>query len=317
MKAAVIEEVGAPPHATALADPAPTTDTQVVVKVEAAALNSIDLHVAQGHHRAGPPKVPYVPGVEVVGIITTGPDQGQRVHATVPAGLVPGVNGGLAELLLTERTACIPVPDELDSVVAAAIGAVGAGADLSLRKAGLQAGESVLVLGATGPLGAAAVQLAKLAGAKRVIAAGRNPERLARVAQADGVLVLGDEPLAEQLAALGGPVDLVVDPLWGPWAVPALACLQPGGRHLNIGAAAGDESTFRVEMLRGAQLSLIGFSGTTAKPADAFAAYNRVAALAAAGSFVLPTATYALEDAVRAWEAQASSPGKKIVVVLP
>ncbi|MET7572097.1 zinc-binding dehydrogenase [Streptomyces sp. NPDC005492] len=315
MKAAVIEEVGAAPHATALADPAPTTDTQVVVKVEATALNSIDLHVAEGHHRAGPPKVPYVPGFEVVGTITSGPDQGLRMHATVPAGLVPGVNGGLAELLLTERATCIPVPDGLDSVVAAAIGAVGAGADLALRKAGLQTGESVLVLGATGPLGAAAVQLAKLAGAKRVIAAGRNPERLARVTGADGVVVLGEEPPAEQLAALGGPVDLVVDPLWGPWAVPALACLQPGGRYLNIGAAAGDDSAFRVEMLRGAQLSLIGFSGTTAKPTDAFAAYNRVAALAAAGSFVLPTATYPLEDASKAWEAQASSPGKKIVVV--
>ncbi|WP_435137826.1 zinc-binding dehydrogenase [Actinacidiphila sp. bgisy144] len=314
MKAAVIEEVGAAPHATDLADPTPATEKQVVVKVEATALNSIDLHVADGHHRAGPPKVPYVPGFEVVGTITTGPDQGLRVHATVPAGLVPGVNGGLAELLLTDRGACIPVPDGLDSVVAAAIGAVGAGADLSLRKAGLQEGESVLVLGATGPLGTAAVQLAKLAGAKRVIAAGRNPERLAQVADADGTVVLGDQPLAEQLAELGGPVDLVVDPLWGPWAVPALGCLVPGGRYLNIGAAAGDESAFRVEMLRGAQLSLIGFSGTTAKPADAFAAYNRVAALAAAGSFVLPTATYALDDVTKAWEAQASSPGKKIVV---
>ncbi|MCX5239573.1 zinc-binding dehydrogenase [Streptomyces prunicolor] len=315
MKAAVIEEVGAAPHATALADPAPTTDTQVVVRVEATALNAIDLHVAEGHHRAGPPKVPYVPGFEVVGTITAGPDQGLRVHATVPAGLVPGVNGGLAELLLTERAACIPVPDGLDSVAAAAIGAVGAGADLALRKADLQAGEGVLVLGATGPLGAAAVQLAKLAGAERVIAAGRNPERLARVTGADGVVVLGDEPPAEQLAALGGPVDLVVDPLWGAWAVPALACLRPGGRYLNIGAAAGDESGFRVEMLRGAQLSLIGFSGTTAKPADAYAAYNRVAALAVEGSFALATATYPLEEAAKAWEAQASSPGKKIVVV--
>ncbi|MEW1862317.1 zinc-binding dehydrogenase [Streptomyces sp. NBC_00669] len=315
MKAAVIDKVGAAPHATSLDDPSPATETQVVVQVEATALNSIDLHVAEGHHRAGPPKVPYVPGFEVVGTIVAGPDQGLRVHATVPAGLAPGVNGGLAELLVTERAACIPVPDGLDSVPAAAIGAVGAGADLSLRKADLQAGESVLVLGATGPFGASFVQLAKLAGAKRVIAAGRNPERLAQVRDADGVVVLGDQPLSEQLAALGGPVDLVVDPLWGPWGVPALACLQPGGRYLNVGAAAGDETAFRVEMLRSAQLTLIGFSGTTAKPADAFAAYNRVAALAAAGSFELPTATYPLAEATQAWEAQASSPGKKIVVV--
>jgi threonine dehydrogenase-like Zn-dependent dehydrogenase len=80
---------------------------------------------------------------------------------------------------------------------------------LSLRKAGLLAGESVLVLGATGPLGAAVVQLARLAGAKRVITAGRNPDRLAQVSPAaDGVALLGEEPLPDQLAFLGGPVDL-------------------------------------------------------------------------------------------------------------
>ena len=111
----------------------------------------------------------------------------------------------MAELLLTDRATCIPVPDELDSVAAAAIGVVGTSADLSLRRAGIQAGESVLVLGATGPLGTAFVQLARLAGAKRVIAAGRNPGRLAQVPAADGVAVLGEEPLSEQLASLGGP----------------------------------------------------------------------------------------------------------------
>ena len=118
-------------------------------------------------------------------------------------------------------------------MAAAAIGVVGTSADLSLRKAGLQAGDSVLVLGATGPLGAAVVQLARLAGAKRVIAAGRNPERLAQVsAGADGVALLGAEPLPDQPASLGGPVDLVVDlvvdPVWGPWAQTALACLEAG-----------------------------------------------------------------------------------------
>jgi NADPH2:quinone reductase len=315
MKAAVIEKVGAAPLATVLADPSPATDTQVVLQVEATALNQIDVYIAQGRHPAGPPEIPYVPAVEVVGTIVAGPDQGLRVHATVPAGLAPGVSGGLAELLLIERAACVPVPDALDSVVAAAIGVVGIGAVLALGKADLQAGESVLVLGATGPFGATVVQVAKLAGAGRVIAAGRNPERLAHVRGADAVVVLGAQPPSEQLALLGGPVDLVADPLWGPWAVPALACLRPGGRYLSIGGAAGDAPDFRVVMLRSAQLTLIGFSGLTAKPADVRAGYNRIAALSAAGSFQLPTATYPLEEAALAWEAQASSPGKKIVVV--
>jgi NADPH:quinone reductase-like Zn-dependent oxidoreductase len=315
MKAAVIDRVGAAPRPTACTDPPPATGSHVLVKVEAAALNAVDLHIAAGHHRAGPPQLPYVPGIETVGTIVAGPDQGLRVRAAVPAGLVPGVNGGMAEFLLTDRATCIPVPDGLDSVAAAAIGVVGTSADLSLRRAGIQAGESVLVLGATGPLGTAFLQLARLAGAKRVIAAGRNPERLAQVPAADGVAVLGEEPLSERLASLGGPVDLVVDPVWGPWAEPALACLKPGGRYLNVGAAAGDGTAFHVEWLRAAQLILIGFSATRAEPADIIASYQHVAALAAAGSLALPTATYPLDEATQAWEAQASSPGKKIVVI--
>jgi NADPH:quinone reductase-like Zn-dependent oxidoreductase len=315
MKAAVIDTLGTAPRVGDHHDPSPVADGQVLVKVEATALNVIDLHVASGHHRAGPPQLPYVPGLEAVGTIMTGPDQGLRVRALAPAGLVPGVNGALAELLLASRATCIPVPDGLDSVAAAAIGAVGTSADLALRKAGLQAGESVLVLGATGALGAAFVQLARLAGAKRVIAAGRNPGRLAHVRAADGAAVLSEEPLSDQLAALGGPVDLVVDPLWGPWAEPALACLKPGGRYLNVGAAAGDGVPFHIELLRAAQLTLIGFSGTAVSPADAIASYHRVAALAADGSFALPTATYSLDEAAQAWQAQASSPGRKIVVV--
>jgi len=315
MKAAVIDVIGAAPCPTGYPDPSPAVGNQVRVKVEAAALNPIDLHVAGGNHRAGPPRLPYVPGVEAVGTIVAGPDLGLRVRALVPAGLVPGVSGGLAEFLLTDRAACVPVPAGLDSVAAAAIGVVGTSADLSLREAGPLAGKSVLVLGATGPFGMAIVQLAKLAGGERVIAAGRNPGRLAHVPAADGVAVLGEEPLPGQLASLGGPVDLVVDPLWGPWAQAALACLKPGGRYLNVGAAAGDGTTFHVEWLRAAQLALIGFSATGANPADVVASYQHVANLAARGALTLPTATYSLAEATRAWEAQASSPGRKIVVI--
>ncbi|GAA5037763.1 zinc-binding dehydrogenase [Actinopolymorpha pittospori] len=110
-------------------------------------------------------------------------------------------------------------------------------------------------------------------------------------------------------------MDLVVDPVWGPWAESALACLKPGGRYLNVGAAGGDGTPFHVEWLRAAQLTLIGFSATRAAPADIVASYGHVASLAAAGSLTLPTATYSLEEATQAWEAQVSSPGKKIVVI--
>jgi NADPH:quinone reductase-like Zn-dependent oxidoreductase len=74
MKAGVIERLGASPGATSYPDPTPSTDTEVLVKVEATALNAVDLHIASGHHRAGAPSLPYVPGIEVVGQIIAGPD---------------------------------------------------------------------------------------------------------------------------------------------------------------------------------------------------------------------------------------------------
>jgi NADPH:quinone reductase len=94
------------------------------------------------------------------------------------------------------------VPDGLDSQTAAAIGVVGTSADLALAKAKLQPGESVLVLGATGPFGSAFVQLAKHSGAGRVIAAARPSDRLAQLTDADRVAVPGEEPLAAQLEKL-------------------------------------------------------------------------------------------------------------------
>jgi NADPH:quinone reductase-like Zn-dependent oxidoreductase len=314
MKAAVAEEAGKPPRVQMVDDPIPTNDRQIVVSVQAAALNAIDLHIAGGQHRIGQPQFPYIPGLESVGIITEGPDAGLRVRAFSPAGLTPGINGGLAALQLVDRAFCVPVPVELDSQTAAAIGVVGTGAQLALAKTALTAGESVLVLGATGPFGNAFIQLSKGAGAERVIAAGRNPERLAALTGADAIAVLGGAPLSEQLAASGGPVDLVIDTVWGQWAEPALRCLKPGGRYLNVGAAAGDGIEFHTEALRSRQLTLIGFSGASVNPADQFASYRRVAALAAAGDLKLPTSTYPLSEAGRAWAAQTSSPGTKIIV---
>ena len=89
MKAAVIDTLGAAPRVTAYPDPSPAAGNLVLVEVEAAALNTIDVHIASGHHRAGPPRLPYVPAIEAVGTIVAGPDQGLRVRAAGPAGPGP------------------------------------------------------------------------------------------------------------------------------------------------------------------------------------------------------------------------------------
>ena len=74
MKAAVIDTLGTAPRVIAHPDPSPVTGDLVLVKVEAAALNAVDLHIASGHHRAGPPRLPYVPAIEAVGTIVAGSD---------------------------------------------------------------------------------------------------------------------------------------------------------------------------------------------------------------------------------------------------
>ena len=94
MKAAVIDALGAAPRVIDRPDPSPATGNLVLVKVEAAALNTIDFHIASGQHRAGPPQLPYVPAIEAVGTIVAGPDQGLRVRAAAPAGLVPASTAG-------------------------------------------------------------------------------------------------------------------------------------------------------------------------------------------------------------------------------
>src|ERR1700691_733741 len=94
MKAAVIDTLGAAPRVTAYPDPSPTAGNLVLVEVEAAALNTIDVHIASGHHRAGPPRLPYVPAIEAVGTIVAGPDPGLRGRAARPAGLGPRGGGG-------------------------------------------------------------------------------------------------------------------------------------------------------------------------------------------------------------------------------
>lgn len=315
MKAAMIEALGDAPRLVTVEDPSRATDGQIVIKIEAAALNAIDLHLAAGHHRAGPPQLPYAPGIESVGTVLDGPNEGTRVRATALAGLLPGANGGLAELQLVEGALCVPVPHGLDSVTAAAIGVVGSSADLGLAKATFRPGDSVLVSGATGPFGHAFLQLARIAGAARVIAVGRDRHRLEALTSVDGVIAFDGIPVPEQLESVGGPVDLVVDSVWGNWAETLLRCLKPGGRYLNVGAAGGDGAPFHVEGLRASQLALIGFSAASASPPDILASYRRVAQLAASDVFMLPTEVYPLDKAAEAWQAQASSPGKKIVLV--
>src|SRR5918993_3625249 len=186
--------MGRPPAATELPEPK-RGPGEALVRVHAAALNPVELHIWNGHFCDGPPRPPYVIGLEGVGVVEEGdrlaPGTRVRVEFVHPG---YGRDGALAELTVApeepdasdraSQASVAPIGDELDDTAAAALGVPVFTALMCVERAqrvgASLGGAHVLVTGATGAVGLVAVQLAKLMGAARVVAAGRNRERLER-----------------------------------------------------------------------------------------------------------------------------------------
>jgi NADPH:quinone reductase-like Zn-dependent oxidoreductase len=318
MLGCLVRQLGEAPEPTSYPQPE-RSPGHTLVKVTAAALNPIDLLISSGKHPAVTPPVPHIPGIEAVGLVVDSDRYaaGTRVRVAVAGG---SVTGTLAEYVSAPDFACVQVPNELPDDQAAAIGVVSISSLISLRdRVALGKGESVLVLGATGALGQASIQVAHYLGADRVITAGRDPKRLAALgAHVDGTVLLGaDHPagsLRAQLDDLGGLVNVVVDPLAGVYAPMAVQCLAPGGRYLSLGEAAGGAMTVESGWLRHGGLTLTGFSGTSVTPGQGAEAYRDLALLAISGRFDLPVRAFPAAQAGEAWAAQSQSPGAKVVL---
>ncbi|WP_034262316.1 quinone oxidoreductase family protein [Actinospica robiniae] len=322
MRAAVVHQHGLAPELVEHPDPVPAPGRSLI-RITAAAVNPIDVTISAGKHPLGRPALPHVPGIEGAGVVVESETltPGARVRVQVPGGFVGGT---LAELVLVPDAACLPVADGVEDDQAAALGAVGISALVALEDlAALRAGESVLVLGATGALGRVSVQLARALGAQTVLAVGRTAERLASLPPAaDGgpdatILLDATDPqdLRRRLAEAGGPVDVVIDSLWGPYAMPALSGLAFRGRYVNLGQSAGAEAAVDSGLLRHQWISLTGLSGAAIPPDRARAAFAYLMKLAASGRLSLPTHVHKLDDVARAWQAQAvGSPGAKLIV---
>lgn len=220
--------------------PQPGPD-QVLIRIEAASLNFPDLLIVQNKYQMKPP-LPFVPGSEFAGVIealgsgVTGLRVGQRVAC------LPGT-GGFGTHALAPARLCLPLPDDFPAVDAAAFIMIYATSHHALiDRAQLRAGETVLVLGAAGGVGTAAIQIAKAAGAK-VIAAASTPEKCALCKQlgADATIDYTREPLREQIKALtdGKGPDVIYDPVGGDFAEPAFRSIAWRGRYLVVGFASG------------------------------------------------------------------------------
>jgi NADPH2:quinone reductase len=309
--------VGSPPRPGEVDEPVPKDGTALVA-VDAAPLNPVEIRVAAGRHarRAQPP---YVPGLEGAGTVIESArlEPGTRVRFEGVALPGFGAQGTLAGRAVVPEESLVELPDDVGADLAAAFGVVGITALLGLERAALAAGERVLVLGATGAVGQMAVQLAKLMGADTVVGAGRSAERLERARElgADEVVELdgGDLTGAFERAA-AGRLDVVIDPLWGEPAMAALRAIATEGRLVNVGQSAGTDVRLPLEVVRNRQGAIHAISSGWTDPGRKADAYRRLLGHAVAGRLDVDRDVVPLDDVGSAWERQAASPGRKLVV---
>jgi len=289
VRAIVCSELGPPSRLTVgtIEDPEPATG-QVVVDVAAAGLNFPDTLVIEGKYQFKP-ELPFTPGGEAAGVISAvgeGVDHlsvGQRVIAL-------STYGAFAEKWVVPASGVIVIPDSLDFESAAGFGLTyGTSYHALVQRAELQAGERLLVLGAAGGVGSAAVEIGKHLGAD-VIAAASSAEKLEFAADlgADHLIDYTTEDLRARLEEItgGSGVDVVYDPVGGEMTEQAFRSLAWNGRHLVVGFAAGDipRLPINLALLKGA--SLVGvFWGRslTEEPARAFQNFVELTELANAG----------------------------------
>jgi NADPH2:quinone reductase len=243
MKALLCTEFGPPDRLRYLEVPSPTAGAgQAVISVKAASVNFPDVLIIQNKYQYKP-SLPFSPGCELAGVVKhVGANVervkvGDRVMAFI-------VHGAFAEEVVVDAGRIFPVPDGMGMEEAAALLVTYGTVDHALRDRGaLKAGESVLVLGAAGGIGMAAIEVAKACGA-RVIACASSDEKLAacRDHGADATIDYVSEDLRERIKALtnGRGVDVIVDPVGGPFTEPALRSSAWRGRLLVVGFAAGE-----------------------------------------------------------------------------
>lgn len=223
-------------------DPMPK-DGEVLIRIEAVGMNFADVMRRRGDPYPDPSPTPFTLGVEVAGTVValgkgvTTLEVGTAVVAT------PGA-GGYAQYISVPAATAIPVPTGMSTVQAAALVGHGLTAALSLRKAArLEEGESILIEAAAGGVGSFAVQLAKLYGAGKVIAAASTPEKRAIALQlgADASVDYTDPGWAEEVRALteGRGVDVLLEMTGGPTVNQALDAMAPFGRMVFIGQSSG------------------------------------------------------------------------------
>jgi len=262
MKAAVVMESGKTPVFADFNDPVPQVGEELVA-VTASAISHVTKGRASGSHHTSPGSLPAVVGIDGVGRT----QDGRRVYFVLPEEPF----GGMAEKVAVRLHQCVPLPDDVDDITAAAIAIPGMSSWAAFKeRAHLVAGENVLINGATGTAGRLAVQIAKYMGAKRVIATGRDIVALEQVKAlgADATIPLIQSPKELETAFKeqfgGNGVDVVLDYLWGKSAETLIVAAAKAGKEavpirlVQIGAMSGSNITLPGAALRSSALVLMG-----------------------------------------------------------
>ncbi len=259
MKAIVCKEFGLPSNLVLeeIAPPSPK-EKEVLVAVKACGVNFPDTLIIQGLYQFKP-ELPFTPGSDIAGVVKA---VGEGVKHVKPGDEVFGfvLNGGFAEEVVVPASACFPKPQQMDfSIAASFMMAYGTSYHALKDRGNLKSGETLVVLGASGGVGLAAVELGKLMGA-RVIAAASSKDKLALCTSygADETINYNEEDLKEKIKELtnGKGADVIYDPVGGTYAKAAVRAMAWEGRYLIVGFAAGDipRIPLNLALLKGSSL---------------------------------------------------------------
>jgi NADPH2:quinone reductase len=311
MRAVVVREFGDIENAT-LADmpkPAPKAG-EVLLEVHAVSVNFVDLVMMSGTYQFKPP-LPFIPGKLPVGVVAA---VGDGVTKFKPGdhALLMAESGGYAEFTVMPESQCVKLPPALDFTEAASMALVYDTAYFALKDRGrIQPGETVLILGATGGVGLAAIQLAKAMGARVFAAvASKDKEDIVRAAGADAIVDLSvpdlRESLRQQVFALTDKkgVDIIVDMLGGDIFDAAVRALAWCGRLIVIGFASGRIPSLKMNYVLVKNIEISGMQVSDyrkKRPADMQAAFAEIYRLHDEGKLKpLPTKAYPIAQFAQA-----------------
>jgi NADPH:quinone reductase-like Zn-dependent oxidoreductase len=318
MDAAVLYEIGKTPRFDQFPEPV-AAEGEVVVHVHAASLKPVDKQLASGSHFASPRELPIICGSDGVGHLS----DGQRVFF----GGTRAPYGAMAQRTVVPRAFTFAVPDGVDDETAASLPNPGVSAWLSLAsRAKLRPGENVLILGATGITGKLAVRIAKLLGAGRVVAAGRNERVLNTLSElgADAIIRLdaSAKDIAEAFAFEAGRsgFHVVIDYVWGTPAEAFMAAItrrefaviKSETRYVQVGESAGPAISLPAAVLRSTALTILGTAGIPAREV-LVKAFQQVMTHAARGELHVDTERVPLAQIENAWER--GEHGRRLVVI--